>query len=161
MPDYTRAIANLEQIHPDLDSRTAFIIKTLIKAGLPCREYDTRKNLENLADAVYHLWKHLCTLDPGNLTQWDISIHQLVSFYGSAIGAQTFPTTNTTTPEQAYERLKSLEADLDDLYLKAPAPGSDINAIEEYEEQVMRTRAAIFLLSDYASDAPPDLDKPF
>tara|TARA_R110000824_G_scaffold123227_3_gene280912 strand:+ start:535 stop:786 length:252 start_codon:yes stop_codon:yes gene_type:complete len=68
---------------------------------------------------------------------------------------------NLITPEIAYERMKSLEADLQDLYLNAPRPEDGPDAMEEYDEMVLWIRAAIFLLSNYASDDPPDLDKPF
>ena len=68
---------------------------------------------------------------------------------------------NTITPEQAYERLKSLEADLHDLLLCAPTPADGPDAMEEFEEAVAWARNAIEFLSKYASDAPPDLNKPF
>tara|TARA_Y100001963_G_scaffold121433_1_gene170010 strand:- start:6437 stop:6658 length:222 start_codon:yes stop_codon:yes gene_type:complete len=68
---------------------------------------------------------------------------------------------NTITPAQAYERLKSLEADLNDLLLSAPTPADGPDAMEEFEEAVAWARNAISFLSNYASDEPPDLDKPF
>ena len=68
---------------------------------------------------------------------------------------------NTITPEQAYERIKSLEADLHDLLLCAPTPADGPDAMEEFEEAVAWARNAIAALSNYASDDPPDLDKPF
>ena len=68
---------------------------------------------------------------------------------------------NTITPEQAYERMKSLEADLQQLYLTSPSPEDGPDALEEYEEMVLWVRAAISMLSNYASDESPDLDKPF
>jgi hypothetical protein len=69
--------------------------------------------------------------------------------------------TNTITPEQAYERMKSLEADLQQLYITSPTPADGPDAMEEWEECVLWVRAAINMLSNYASDEPPDLDKPF
>jgi hypothetical protein len=69
--------------------------------------------------------------------------------------------TNLITPEIAYERMKSLEADLQQLYLSSPSPYDGPDAMEEYEETVAFVRAAISALANYASDEPPDLDKPF
>jgi len=68
---------------------------------------------------------------------------------------------NTITPKQAYERIKSLEADLQDLLLSAPTPADGPDAIEEFEEAVAWARNAISFLSNYASDDAPDFDKPF
>jgi hypothetical protein len=86
----THALKNLER-YSELDSRTAYIIKILIQAELPCREYDSADYLDKLADAVHNLWNHLCQLDTGNLAAWDIGVWELASLYGAANGARTFP----------------------------------------------------------------------
>ena len=91
MPDSTtHALKNLER-YSELDSRTAYIIKILIQAELPCREYDSEDYLEKLADAVHTLWNHLCQLDTGNLAAWDIGVWELASLYGASNGSRTFP----------------------------------------------------------------------
>ena len=85
------ALENLERIHDDLDAHTAYIIKALIKAELPCREYDSEDYLEKLADAVHSLWNHLCQLDTQNLAAWDIGVWELASLYGASNNSRTFP----------------------------------------------------------------------
>ena len=85
------ALENLERIQDDLDPRAAHIIKVLIQAELPCREYDSAAYLEKLADAVHNLWNHLCQLDTQNLEAWDIGVLELASLYGAANGMRTFP----------------------------------------------------------------------
>ena len=68
---------------------------------------------------------------------------------------------NLITPEQAYERLKTLEADLEYHLLVAPHPSDGPEAIEEHEKHLYLLRAQISLLSNFASDEPPDLYLPF
>ena len=86
----SHALQDLER-HGELEARTAYIIKILIQAELPCRAYDSPGYLENLADAVHNLWNHLCQLDTQNLAAWDIGVWELASLYGAANGARTFP----------------------------------------------------------------------
>jgi len=86
----THALNNLER-YSELDARTAYIIKVLIEAELPCREYDSPDYLDKLADAVHNLWNHLCQLDTYNLAAWDIGVWELASLYGAAKNARTFP----------------------------------------------------------------------
>ncbi len=89
MSKYQHALQDLAD-HENMDSRALYIISLLTNAGLPCRTHDSREYLENLADAVYHLWNHLCQLDDENLKAWDIGVHELASIYGEACGARTF-----------------------------------------------------------------------
>ena len=84
------ALDNLERIHGELDPRTLYILKILINAGLPCREYADAQYLEKLADAVHTLWHHLCQLDTGNLEAWDMPVLELASILGRGMGARTF-----------------------------------------------------------------------
>jgi len=90
MSQKQHALDNLESIHDELDPRTSHILKILINADLPCREYADPSYLKNLADAVHNLWNHLCQLDTGNLEAWDMPLLELVSIYGAANGARTF-----------------------------------------------------------------------
>ena len=90
MSEKQHALDNLERINQHLDSRASYILRILINAGLPCREYAGTEYLENLADAVHNLWNHLCQLDTGNLQCWDMNVLELASIYGDAIGARNF-----------------------------------------------------------------------
>ena len=90
MSEKQHALDNLERINQHLDSRASYILRILINAGLPCREYAGTEYLENLADAVHNLWNHLCQLDTGNLQCWDMNVLELASIYGEAIGARNF-----------------------------------------------------------------------
>jgi len=90
MSEKKHALDNLERINDNLDSRASYILRILINAGLPCREYADPQYLENLADAVHTLWHHLCQLDTGNLRCWDMNVLELASIYGEAIGARHF-----------------------------------------------------------------------
>ena len=65
------------------------------------------------------------------------------------------------TPEQAYERLKTLQADLEYQLLVAPDPSDGPEAMEEHEKHLYLLRAQISLLSNFAHDTPPDLSQPF
>ena len=90
MSEKQHALDNLERINQHLDSRASYILRILINAGLPCREYADTKYLENLADSIHNLWHHLCQLDTGNIQCWDMNVLELASIYGEAMGARTF-----------------------------------------------------------------------
>ena len=90
MSEIQHALENLERAQERLDPRSVYILKILINAGLPCREYADTEYLEKLADSVHTLWNHLCQLDTGNLRCWDMNVLELASIYGEAIGARHF-----------------------------------------------------------------------
>ena len=110
MPDTQRALDNLERINDELDPRAVYIIKILIEAGLPCREYDSAPYLEKLADAVHMLWNHLCQLDTGNLEAWDIPVLELASILGRGMGARTF--TDSQDYQQTSDAMDALSEDM-------------------------------------------------
>ena len=67
---------------------------------------------------------------------------------------------NTITPEQAYEYLKDLQADLEQAMLMGPTETDGPDALNEYEDAVATLRAKISLLENYSSNVPPNLDGP-
>ena len=110
MSDTQRALDNLERINDELDPRATYILKILINAGLPCREYADPSYLEKLADAVHMLWNHLCQLDTQNLEVWDMSVLELASILGRGMGARTF--TDSQDYQQTSDAMDALSEDM-------------------------------------------------
>ena len=50
------------------------------------RIYAGPERLEELADALRVLYRHICILDTGHLAEWNITLMELMSLYGSATG---------------------------------------------------------------------------
>ena len=71
------------------------------------------------------------------------------------------PQTATIDPNIAYDLLKEAEADLAQVMLLSPDESDGMEAIDEYENEVRMLRNTITYLSNYCSDRPPDLTKPF
>ena len=69
--------------------------------------------------------------------------------------------TETIDPNIAYDLLKEAEADLAQVMLLSPDESDGMEAIDEYENEVRLLRNTITYLSNYCSDRPPDLTKPF
>jgi len=111
MSNTQQALDNLERINGELDPRVSYILKILITAGLPCREYADPSYLEKLADSVHTLWNHLCQLDTGNLEAWDMPVLELASILGRGMGARTFHDSRwpTTRSEESFCKLSSDE----------------------------------------------------
>ena len=69
--------------------------------------------------------------------------------------------TATIDPNIAYDLLKEAEADLAQVMLLSPDESDGMEAIDEYENEVRLLRNTITYLSNYYSNLPPDLTKPF
>ena len=112
MSNTQQALDNLERINGELDPRVSYILKILITAGLPCREYADPSYLEKLADSVHTLWNHLCQLDTGNLEAWDMGVLELASIYGSGIGARTFTSSAEADHQRTNDAMDKLSDDM-------------------------------------------------
>jgi len=65
------------------------------------------------------------------------------------------------TPEQAYEFLKDLEAELDNTMLMSPAAHEGPEIIEAHDNAVTKLREAIAAYRDGIASAYDDPTKPF
>lgn len=73
-----------------MSQNTKRMVKALDEAGVYLRPHEGEKYVNEIADAVFVLYKHMCSLSLNNQATWDIPTLELLSIFGRAEGTARF-----------------------------------------------------------------------